>query len=104
MRFSKWMRIFKSGFIGIFCIEMKFEFLFSIMCTFGHNEKVDLFVCFALNEMRANKCFFNRLPNCFSMSLDSDNKILPLCYKHVIAMSCRKIRGNLTRLSFQKFV
>ena len=25
---------------------------------------------------------------------DSDKKILPLCYKHIIAISSRKIRGK----------
>ena len=48
-----------------------------------------------------------RLPNWFSLCPDSDKKILPLCYKHVIAMSSRKIGGNLTSLCFQsclKFV
>ena len=36
--------------------------------------------------------FLLRLPNFFSMCLDSDKKILPLCYKHLIAMSFRKIK------------
>ena len=54
--------------------------------------------------MRANKCFLIRLPNWFSMCLDSDKKILPLCYKHVVAMSSRKIRGKFHQLVFQKFV
>ena len=48
--------------------------------------------------MRANKRFvFLRLPNCFSMCLDIDKKILGLCYKHVISMSSRKsIKGEIS--------
>ena len=38
--------------------------------------------------------FLIRLPNWFSLFLDSDNKILPSCYKHVIAISSRKIRES----------
>ena len=30
------------------------------------------------------------------MRLNSDKKILPLCYKHVIAMSSHKIRGEIS--------
>ena len=49
--------------------------------------------------MRMNKCFFNPFAlvvnlKWFSLCLESDIKILPLCYKHVIAMSSRKIRGK----------
>ena len=40
------------------------------------------------------ECFLIRLPNWFLMCLDSDKKNLPLCYKHVITMSSRKIRGK----------
>ena len=49
-----------------------------------------MFVCFALKCERTN-AFKIRLPNWFSLCLHSDRKILPLCYKHVIAMSSRKI-------------
>ena len=54
---------------------------------------VDLFVCFALKCKRTS-AFLIRLTNCFSMimCLDSDKKIVPLCYKHAIAMSSNKIR------------
>ena len=63
---------------------------------FGHKDKVELFVCFAL-KCGLTSAFLIRLPNWFSMCLDSDKKILPLYYnKHVIAMSSRKIRGNFT--------
>ena len=61
--------------------------------SFGHEEIVDFFVCFALKCKRTS-AFLIRLANCFSMimCLDSDKKIVPLCYKHVIAMSSNKIR------------
>ena len=52
--------------------------------------------------MRANKCFLIRLPNWFSMCLDSNKKILPLYYKHVIEMSSRKIRGKFHQLVFSE--
>ena len=56
--------------------------------------KVDgMFVCFAL-KCEQKYAFLIRLPNWFSMCLDSDKKILPLCDKHVFAMSSRKIRGK----------
>ena len=78
--FKKWFSRFYlcSGLkIEFYCqLELNNNYLYS----FGHKEKVDLFVCFAA------------LPNWFSMCLDSDKKILPLCYKHIIAMSSRKIR------------
>ena len=32
------------------------------------------------------------LINSFSMCLDSDKRVLPVCYKHAIAMSSRKIK------------
>ena len=41
---------------------------------------------------RRTNVFLLRLPNFFSMCLDSVKKKLPLCYKHVIAMSFRKIK------------
>ena len=44
--------------------------------------------------MPANVFFLLRLPNCFSMCLDSDTKILPLCYKHVIPMSLRQFKDK----------
>ena len=51
--------------------------------------------------MRANKRFvFLRLPNCFSMCLDIDKKILGLCYKHVISMSSRKSKEKYHQLVF----
>ena len=54
-------------------------------------------------KMRANKRFFLlRLPNCFSMCLDSDKKILPLCYKRVIAMSSRKSKEKYHQLVFSE--
>ena len=67
----------------------------TVICTLLDIEKklICLFVCFALKCERKN-AFLIRLPNWFSMCLDSDKKILPLCYKHVIAMSSRKIRGK----------
>ena len=40
--------------------------------------------------------FLIRLPNWFSLFLDSDKKNLLLCYKHVFAMSSRKIRGEIS--------
>ena len=45
------------------------------------------------------ECFSIRLSNWFPMYLDSDKKILPLCYKYVIAMSSRKIKGELNSLT-----
>ena len=77
---------------------MKIECLLSTginnnyLYSFGHKEKVDLFVCFALKCERTS-AFLIRLPNWFSLCLDSDKKILPLCYKHVFAMSSRKFIG-----------
>ena len=70
-------------------LELNNNYLYS----FGHKEKVDLFVCFALKCERTS-AFLIRLPNWFSLCLDSDKKILPLYYKPVIAMSSRKIRGK----------
>ena len=95
-----WMRIFKKWFNRFFlCSEMKLEFLFSteiitIICTiFEHKEIADcFFVCSFCSKMRTNKRFSLRLPYCFSMCLDIDKKILPLCYKHVIAMGFSKIK------------
>ena len=49
---------------------------------------VDLFICFALKCERTNVF----LTNWLSMCRDSDKKIFRLCYKHVIAMSSRKIK------------
>ena len=57
-----------------------------------------MFVCFALKCERKS-AFLIRLPNWFSMCLDSDKKIMPLCDKHVFAMSSRKIRGKSHYLS-----
>ena len=54
--------------------------------------KVDaMFVCFLLKCERKS-AFLIRLPNWFSICLDSGKKVLPLCEKHVFAMSSRKIR------------
>ena len=50
-----------------------------------------LFVCFA-QKCERTSAFLIRLPNWFLLCLDSDKIILPLCYKHVFAMSSRKIR------------
>ena len=79
------------------CSGMKIEFLLSTainyLYSFEHTEKVD-FLCLLCSEMRANKCFLICLPNWFSMCLDSDKEIMPLCYKHVIAMSFHKIRAK----------
>ena len=87
------MRIFKRWFnrkSNFYCqLELNNNYLYS----FGHKEKVDLSVCFALKCERTS-AFLIRLPNWFSLCLDSDKNILPLCYKHVIAMSSRKIRGK----------
>ena len=52
--------------------------------------------------MRMNKCFLLSLLNCFSMYLDSDKKILPLCYKHIIAMSSCKIKEKYHLLVFSQ--
>ena len=71
------------------------------MYSFGHKEKVALFVCFALKCERTS-AFLIHLPNWFSLSLDSDKKILPLCFKHVITMSSRKIRGKSHYLVFSE--
>ena len=91
--------IFKKWFNRFFlCSEMKIEFYCQLelnnnyLYSFGHKEKVDLFVCLFCSKMRANKCFLIRLPNWFSMCLDSNKKNFPLCYKHVIAISSRKIK------------
>ena len=73
---------------------MRIEFLLSTginLYSFGHKERVYLFVCFPLKCERTS-AFLICLPNWFSLCLDSDKKILPLCYKHVFAMSSRKIR------------
>ena len=92
MRYLNWMHIFKRWFNrkSNFCqLELNKNYLYS----FGHKEKIDLFVCFAL-KCKRTIAFLIRLPNWFSLCLESDKKILPLCYKHVIAMSSRKIRGE----------
>ena len=46
--------------------------------------------------------FLIGLPNWFSMCVDSRKKILPLFYKHVIAMSSRKLRGKFHWPVFSK--
>ena len=75
---------------------MKLEFLLTTGINYQvsvHNDKLELFVCFALKCERTSATLI-RLPNWFSMFLNSDKKILPLYYKHVIEMSSRKIRGK----------
>ena len=70
---------------------MRIEFLLSTginLYSFGHKERADLFVCFALKCERTS-AFLIRLPNWFSLCIAIDKKILPLCYKHVFAMSSR---------------
>ena len=80
---------------------MKLEFYSELelnnnyLCSFGHKEIAALFVCLFCSNMRAN----NRLPNCFSMCLDSDKKILPLI---IIAMSSRRIRDKYHQLVFSE--
>ena len=80
-------------------MELNNNYLYS----FGHNEKVDLFVCFALKWERTT-AFLIRLPDWFSLCLDSDKKILPLCFKHVFAMSSKtyKIGGKFHQLVFSE--
>ena len=89
MPYLRWMRIFKRWFNRLFlCSGMKIEFLLSTgikynnyLYCFGHKEKVDLFVClfvcFALKCKRTS-AFLIRLPNWFSLCLNSEKKILPL--------------------------
>ena len=60
-----------------FCCQVKLNN--NYLYSFGHREKVVLFVCFALKCERTG-AFLIRLPNWFSLCLDSDKKILPLCY------------------------
>ena len=98
---TKLFVIFKKWFYRFFlCSGMNIEFLCQLELTknylfpFGHKEIVDLFVCLFCSKMRANKCILIHLPNWFLMCLDSDKKIYPLCYKHVIAMGSRKTRGK----------
>ena len=58
MRYLKWMRIFKSWFNRFFlCSGMRIEFLLSTginLYSFGHKERVDLFVCFPLKCERTS--------------------------------------------------
>ena len=70
-------------------LELNNNYLYS----FGHKEKVDLFVCFLL-KCEGRSAFLISLPKWFSLCLDSDKKMLPLCYKHIFAMSSHKIRGE----------
>ena len=73
MRYLKWMRIFKSWFNRFFlCSGMRIEFLLLTginLYPFGHKERLDLFVC------ERTSAFLIRLPNWFSLCLDSDKKI-----------------------------
>ena len=48
--------------------------------------------------MSEQEVFVFSLPNCFSICLDSDKKILPLSYKHVIATSSRKSKEKYHQL------
>ena len=63
------------------------------MYSFGHKERVDLIVCFS-PKCKQTSAFLICLPNWFSLCLNNDKIILPLCYKHVFAMSSPKIRGK----------
>ena len=63
------------------------------MYYFGQKDKVELFVCFAL-KCESTSAFLIRLPNWFSMCLNSDRKILPLYDKLV------KFPPNFTRTHF----
>ena len=46
--------------------------------------------------------FLFRLPYCFSICIDSEKKILPLCCKHVITISSRKIREEFNEPVFSE--
>ena len=73
MSYFKRMHISKKRFSRFFlCSGMKLE-LITIICTlFGQTEIIDLFAgLFGFKSLR--------LPHCFSMCLDTDKKILPLC-------------------------
>ena len=81
---------------------MRIKFLLSTginLYSFGPKERVDLFACFP-PKCNLTSAFLICLPNWFSLCLDSDKKILPLRYKHVFAMSSRKIRGKSQELVF----
>ena len=71
MRYFKWMRMFKKWFNRFFlCSAMKLEFLFQLklnnnyLYSFGHKEKVDLFVCFVLKCERTSAFFVSFLIVC----------------------------------------
>ena len=53
---------------------------------------VYLFASFVLKCERTSAFKLNPFAHCFSFCLESDQKIVPLCYKHIIAMNSRKIR------------
>ena len=103
------MRVFKKWFNRFFlCLGMKIEFYCQLelnnnyLYSFGHKEKVDLFGSFTLKCERTSAFLIRLRPNWFSLCLDSDKKNLPLCYKHVIAMSFRKIWGKFHWLVFSE--
>ena len=88
---SSFFQVSKSNFCRQ--LELNNNYLYS----FGHKEKIDLFVCsFVCFAQNASEpvFFLVRLPNWCLLCVDSDKRILPLCYKHVFAMSSRKIRGK----------
>ena len=80
---------------------MKQELSNNYLYYFGNKDKAELFVCFALKCERTN-AFLIRLPKWFSMCFDSDRKILPLYYKHVIKMISRKMSGKSHQLVFSE--
>ena len=71
---------------------MRIEFLLSTginLYSFGHKERVDLFVCFPLKCERTSAYNKSVRPTGFRFA-----STVTLCYKHVFAMSSRKIRGK----------
>ena len=107
VRYLNWMHIFKRWFTQFFLRSgLRIEYFYcqlelnnNYLYSFGHKEKADLFVCFALKCERTS-AFLIHLPNWFSLCLNSDKKILPLCYKHVIPGSSRKSRGKSHQLPY----
>ena len=82
MSYFKWMHISKTWFSRFFlCLGMKLEFLLltgikkqSSVLFLDRNNRSFAGLCGF--KMRANKKFFLlRLPNCFSMCLDSDKNL-----------------------------
>ena len=97
MHYLKWMHNFKSWFNRFFLYSgMRIRFLLSTginLYSFGHKERVDLFVCYP-HKCERTSAFLIPLPNWFLLCLNSDKKILPLCYEHISTMSSCKIRGK----------